>query len=107
MTQYITDVPEVAALAPCAFSALGYAVKEMVREAPGAFLRSGGTDTDMNMLTGTRTLSIGLSSLRYLCLPKEPELSAGEPTHQLIGQVLLRKPHGRCLVGSGNVVGVV
>lgn len=30
VTQYITDVPEVAALAPCAFSALGYAVRAMV-----------------------------------------------------------------------------
>ncbi|KAK1779660.1 hypothetical protein QBC45DRAFT_477509 [Copromyces sp. CBS 386.78] len=78
VTQYITDVPEVAALAPCAFTALGYAVKEMGRERCPSDLAAYATcacQKNQNSLLASQLIN---SSVKYYCESHTADVSSAQ-----------------------------
>ncbi|KAK3503687.1 hypothetical protein B0T13DRAFT_522577 [Neurospora crassa] len=78
VTQYITDVPEVAALAPCAFSALGYAVREMGRERCPSDLAAYATcacQKNQNSLLASQLIN---SSVKYYCEGHTADVSSAQ-----------------------------
>ncbi|EGO54432.1 hypothetical protein NEUTE1DRAFT_103879 [Neurospora tetrasperma FGSC 2508] len=78
VTQYITDVPEVAALAPCAFSALGYAIREMGRERCPSDLAAYATcacQKNQNSLLASQLIN---SSVKYYCEGHTADVSSAQ-----------------------------
>ncbi|KAK3948076.1 hypothetical protein QBC32DRAFT_352523 [Pseudoneurospora amorphoporcata] len=80
VTQYITDVPEVGALAPCAFTALGYAVKEMGRgreRCPSdlAAYATCACQKNQNSLLASQLIN---SSVKYYCESHTADVSSAQ-----------------------------
>ncbi|KAH7630224.1 hypothetical protein B0T09DRAFT_144592 [Sordaria sp. MPI-SDFR-AT-0083] len=78
VTQYITDVPEVAALAPCAFTALGYAVKAVGRERCPSDLAAYATcacQKNQNSLLASQLIN---SSVKYYCESHTADVSSAQ-----------------------------
>ncbi|KAK3401953.1 hypothetical protein B0T20DRAFT_127111 [Sordaria brevicollis] len=78
VTQYITDVPEVAALAPCARSALGYAVKSMGRERCPTDLAAYATcacKKNQNSLLASQLIN---SSVKYYCKEHTADVTSAQ-----------------------------